>query len=85
MGIQITTVEVFELAMVLPAAERAQLATQLLLSLEDVPGSERSSAEQIVERFKALDERFAVAVAHELERRHQGDDEDEPIGSARLA
>jgi hypothetical protein len=82
MGIEITAVEVFERALVLSVDERAQLATQLLLSLESTAEKDPPSAEQIVARFKALDARFAVACTRKLE---PGDDKDEPFGGARLA
>jgi hypothetical protein len=78
MAIEITTVEVFERALDLPVAERRQLVTQLLVSLERV--SDATTAEQISASFQALDARF-VAVTRTLKT---DDDEDERFG-ARLA
>jgi len=82
---EITTVEVFERALVLSVDERAQLATQLLHSLEVSVDAEPTSAEQIKARFMALDARF-VAVTRKLQP--PGDDKndnDEPFDAARLA
>ena len=80
MAIEITTVEVFERALRLSVDERTRLVKQLLLSL-DQSDAERSSAEQISARFKALDARFRVACTVEIERT----EDDEPYGGARLA
>ena len=82
MATEITTGEVFERALAMSVDERAQLARQLLLSLEGTAEAERDSSERISARFKALDARFVVAVARELE--HSGDIE-EPFDGARLA
>ena len=68
MAIEITTVEVFERALVLSVDERTQLAMQLLRSLDNNSDQEPSSAEQIRARFRALDARFVVACRGEIER-----------------
>ena len=77
MRIEITTVEVFERALLLPADERTKLVSQLLSSLENLEG-----AEQISARFRALDARVVDACVREEERFLQ--EQDEPFG-ARLA
>jgi hypothetical protein len=73
MAIEITTVEVFERALVLSVDERTQLAMQLLGSLES-HSDQGSSAEQIRARFRALDARFVVACRGETER-NEGQEE----------
>lgn len=74
MAIEITTVEVFERALVLSVDERTQLAMQLLRSLDSDVAAERSSAEQIRARFRALDARFVVACQGETERTKDQDE-----------
>jgi hypothetical protein len=68
MAIEITTVEVFERALVLSVDERTQLAMKLLRSLDSHSDQEPSSAEQIRARFRALDAQFVVACRGEIER-----------------
>ena len=77
MAIEISTVEVFERALLLSVEERKRLAKQLLRSLDQSD----AEPEQISARFQALDARFRVACTVEIERT----EDDEPFGGARLA
>ncbi len=81
MGTEITTVEVFERALLLSVDERAQLVQQLLRSIDN----ERSSAEQISARFNSLGARFCNVVKGEPQSESDDPGEGEPFGGARLA